>query len=267
MAHVVVGLLAQHTRGHGHDEGAGLLGIGQLADGRGGLESAHLGHVDVHEHQIPFFVPDLFEGHLAVFGLADGHLLQFRLEGILGDDDIERVVLGDEDADGADFTVGILRVVLLGDAFGPQGGQGKAEGGAFTFDTLHPDDAALEFHNLLGDAEAEAGAPEFPRLQLVSLVEALEDLLLLVVRDADARVLHADHEPFVVGLGRGRAPSRKGGEGSHFCPQGDATFQRELDGVADEVDEDLVEAAGVAHQVGGQVVGGVDGEGEVLLLR
>ena len=70
-----------------------------------------------------------------------------------------------------------------------------------------------------------------------------------------------------MGLRRGRAPSRKGGEGGDFRPQGDATVERELDGVADEVDEDLVEAAGVAHQVGGQVVCGVDGEGEVLLFR
>ena len=224
MAHVVVGLLAQDARGHGHDQGAGLVGIGQLADGRGGLESAHLRHVDVHQDQIPFFVPDLVEGDLPVFGLADGHLLQFRLEGVLGDDDIERVVLGDEDADGPNLTVGILRLVLLGDAFGTQGGQGKAEGGAFAFDAFHPDDAALKLHDLLGDAQTESGASEFARLQLVSLIEALEDLLLLVVGDANACILHADHEPLVMGLRRGRAPSRKGREGSHFCTQGDATF-------------------------------------------
>ena len=82
------------------------------------------------------------------------------------------------------------------------GGKGKAEGGAFAFDAFHPDDAVLKLDDLL---EMLRPRPVlFRRLSgLVALVEALEDLLLLVVRDADAGVLHANHKPFVMGFGGG----------------------------------------------------------------
>ena len=222
--------------------------------------------MDVHQHEVPFLVADLLKGDAAVFGLADGEVLEFTPQGVLGDDDVEGIVLRNEDAHGAEVLLCQVRTVFLDFHLGDLSGKGKGKRGPFIFDTFHPDYAPLQLDDLLGDAQAEPGATELPGLQGVPLVEAFEYLLQLVLGDADAGVLDPHHEVLGMGLGGRDTPGRELREGLHRSLHGDAAFQREFDRVADEVDQDLVQAAGIAIQVGGESLMGLDGEGEVLLL-
>jgi len=148
VAHVGIRLFPKDTRRHGDDDG-GRLHPGQFPDGGGGLEATHLGHVDVHQDQVPLFIPHFFESDAPILGLADGQVVQFTVECVFGDDDVEGVVLGDQDAQRTDFAcLSILRL-LNHFSFGNECGKGKGKRGPFTFNAFHPDDTALQFDNLL----------------------------------------------------------------------------------------------------------------------
>ncbi|OPZ06763.1 MAG: hypothetical protein BWZ08_02215 [candidate division BRC1 bacterium ADurb.BinA292] len=115
---------------------------------------------------------------------------------------------------------------------------------------MQADRAAHQFDQVAGDGEAEAGSLVAAGGAAVGLREFLEDFLLLVGSDADAGVLDDDQQAaglFGVDLG----------------PDADGAFFGELDGVADEVDQDLLGAVevGVGEQFLG--IGGADLEGEV----
>ena len=105
----------------------------------------------------------------------------------------------------------------------------------------------MHLDELLGDAEAEAGAPELARDRRVDLEELLEHVLELRLRDADAGVGHAVDE-----LVSDQADADL-----------DLALPRELDRVAGQVHEALRDPPVVA--VGDrQVVRDVDHEGEPL---
>ena len=105
---------------------------------------------------------------------------------------------------------------------------------------FHPDTAAHEADQARGDGQAQARAAVAARRRSVGLLEHLEDGRLFLRRDADPRVGDDEvqhHVLFRVGFPR------------HF--QAHLPGLRELDGVADEVDDDLAQAAIVAdHHVG-----------------
>ena len=77
----------------------------------------------------------------------------------------------------------------------------------------------------MADGEAEAGSTVYPRAAAVDLAELLEDQSQRGLGDADAGIRHSELHPLPDGahVERDRA---------HFC---------ELGGVAQEVDEDLLE--------------------------
>jgi hypothetical protein len=117
-------------------------------------------------------------------------------------------------------------------------GQGEREGRALAGRGLDPDATAVHLDDAPGDGQAETGAPLRARRRAVDLLELLEDPLLVGLGDARARVRDRDAEGPV---GRGRLQADLAGLG-------------ELDRVADEVQQDLGEAALVAvadGQVGG----------------
>src|SRR5690606_18107563 len=94
----------------------------------------------------------------------------------------------------------------------------------------HGNATAEEFAQPAGDGEAEAGAAEAAGRALIRLPEAVEDLLRMLGRDADACVDHVDD--------------------NSALPPPHTQFHRsgfgEFDGVAEQVDEDLAELAFVA---------------------
>ncbi len=105
------------------------------------------------------------------------------------------------------------------------------------------------------DREAQPRAPELPGGRRVGLGKGLEDLIELVGLDADAGVAHPHHEPQPRGLGgadveRHRDPAPLGGE---------------LDGVADQVVDDLAQPHVVALQAPGHRGAQAIVEGQALL--
>ena len=102
---------------------------------------------------------------------------------------------------------------------------------------LHADLAAHELDEAPADGQAQAGAAEAPRGGGVGLRERLEQHVELLGRDADAGVAHleAQRRPVV--------PLVHEPDGHrHLAALG------ELDGVADQVGEDLAQAPRVAAQ-------------------
>jgi len=95
------------------------------------------------------------------------------------------------------------------------------------------DGAVHHLDEVLAQREAEAGALVAAPRRRVDLREGLEDPPVVAVADADAGVLDFEHDelPEVDGLA------------AHG--DGDAAAGGELEGVADQVDEDLAQAAAV----------------------
>ena len=104
---------------------------------------------------------------------------------------------------------------------------------------------AHQGHQPGGDGQAQAGAAVLPRGRGVLLLEGPEDPLLLLGRDADARVrdreAQARRSPSVARLAGGFHAD------DHLARLG------ELDGVADQVEQHLAQPAGVADQGVGHV--------------
>src|SRR5207244_2013313 len=108
----------------------------------------------------------------------------------------------------------------------------------------------VHLDDVLGDRQAEARAALNPRGRAVGLVELLEDPGLVGRGDAGPGVTHRDGERAV----------DSGGSDRHFTGIG------ELDGVADQVEQDLRDAAFVAA-AGWQISWNVDLHRELLFGR
>src|SRR5207237_9562762 len=76
------------------------------------------------------------------------------------------------------------------------------EGGPLAGFALHHDAAAVQGHQLLHDAEADAGALETARRRRLDLHESVEDPVEVMRRDPDALVGDGDPDPFPVAAHR-----------------------------------------------------------------
>src|SRR5205814_7791259 len=103
---------------------------------------------------------------------------------------------------------------------------------------LRPRPAARSLAEADGDAQAGAGPAVPARGRAVSLLERLENALLLLVRDADAGIPYGEMQDHV-------AVSQRPGDADmdgHFPGGG------ELDGIPDQIDHDLCEPVDVPDQ-------------------
>ena len=128
-----------------------------------------------------------------------------------------------------------------------------------------PDLAAEQRRQLAADREAEAGAAVLAAGAGVGLLERLEDQPLLLGRDADAGVGDLDrdralHEP------QNRMIRRPSGD-HRLHPHRHLALRGELEGVRQQVLQNLLQALGVAGERARQRVVDVDVEREVLGLR
>ncbi len=128
-----------------------------------------------------------------------------------------------------------------GQVFGIVAGLGQAQADpefrAFARRALDADFAAHLFDQSLGNHQTQTGASGLARQRVVSLTEGLEQRPYVLARQADAGVLNADaqlHAVLVLFLKHG--------------PGDDGAFAGELDRVADQVGEDLLQAQRVADQ-------------------
>ena len=90
---------------------------------------------------------------------------------------------------------------------------------------------------MFGNGESQSRASELPGGRAVGLGEALEDRVLTVFWNADARVRDGEaHGSLGVGLC------------VQFGAEDDLSRSGELDGITDQIDENLPEAPGIPHQ-------------------
>ncbi len=170
---------------------------------------------------------------------------------LLEDAAVGRVVVDDQHREAAH--VGRVAFRLLLRAAEPGG---ELEGAALAFDALDPDASAHHTDELRADGEPEAGAAELAAGRAVGLGEGLEDQVLLVGGDADAGVRDLEVQ-------RDRAVRMR--RDAHR--DADLAALGELDGVADEVEDDLSEPARVADDGVGDVGRDVADQLEVFLVR
>src|SRR5712692_5515704 len=116
---------------------------------------------------------------------------------------------------------------------------GEPERAALSRLAVHPDLAAHQLHEAPADGETESGPAELARGRAVGLAEWLEQARSGLGRNSDAAITHGNAQLDIVG-----ALLR------HFDRNHHLAALRELDGVSDQVDEHLAEAAGIATQGG-----------------
>ena len=202
------------------------------------MDAVHARHLNVHQHQIDVSVgkrgergrPALGGGDDVAPGLKqpDRHLL------------VHGVVLYEQDRRGralrsADCSAGGGQSLRFRRAAPELGGEG--EPAALSRGTLDREAPVHEPHELGGDGQAEPGSAVPASREVVGLGERLEDHVLLVGGDADARIgdRELDLDKIVCHLAKRDA---------HV----NASVLGELDGVAAEIDEDLLEAGRVADE-------------------
>src|SRR5689334_15849645 len=122
------------------------------------------------------------------------------------------------------FTHSVLDLVLDVDRYR------ERECRAFADLGLDPEAAAVHFDDALGDGEAEPGAALLLGGRGIGLLKLLEDLGLVLLGDARSGIAHRDREASV----------RNRGADRNFAGIG------ELDGVADQIEQNLGEPALVA---------------------
>ena len=109
------------------------------------------------------------------------------------------------------------------------------EGAALADRALHPDLASHHLHESGRNRQPQAGASEFPRGGSIRLRESAKDQLLFLGRNANTRV--PDRK-----VNRRRVLS----QGLQMHLQGDLPLLGKLDGITQEVHDDLAQAGGIA---------------------
>ncbi|GAA3067988.1 hypothetical protein GCM10020254_09650 [Streptomyces goshikiensis] len=134
---------------------------------------------------------------------------------------------------------------------GPADGQVEGEGAALARCALRGDGPAEELGDLTADGEPEAGAAVLAAGGAVGLLEGAEDGFQLLLGDADSRV------PYPEGDDGSAAAQTCGDLGARrrFDAELDAAALGELDGVGEQVAQDLAQPRVVGEQVGRRVGG------------
>ncbi|MFM1944605.1 MAG: hypothetical protein RI897_3587 [Verrucomicrobiota bacterium] len=241
------------SEGGDHDDGGDVFEVGVVFDLAGGLETVDFGHAPIHEdHLVRFRGIPFVECGEGFAGGGDG--VDFGGDAAQGaEEDFAGggVVVDDEGAEVLEFrredAGGFFRAGLEVDD--------EVEAAAFTGFTFEPDAAMHEFDEAFGDGEAKAGAAVFPGGGHVGLGEGLEQAGGLFRGHADAGVGDREFE-------------LDGGIGmfEQFGCDADLAFLGELDGVIDEVGDDLAEAKGVAAEVLGDIGRDFDEELKALFV-
>ena len=226
--------VAAHGAGRQHQHRRHL--VERCTQGGGQLVAIHFRHVGIEQDAV----------ELAPF------LLDEREGGLAGVGDAWRDAEGTQHA-GQDAAVGVVVVdqqnVLAGEVDRWAQGFGRRlvdlqvdremEGAALAELALQPDFAAHQIDQAARDRQAEAGAAIFAGGRAVFLGKGIKYQLLLFRGNADAGVAHRKmHRGSIAMAGALRDAQR------------DFAIFGELDGVADQVGQDLTDAAGVAQRMG-----------------
>jgi len=210
----------------------------QSADDFGGGQAVHQWHLHIHKDKIEGLTTQNPQGVQAV-GSSGHPMVLFQHH--RGNITVDLVIVHHEDAQVLHLQP---RMVVVDrrriSQFGRAGFEIKRQmkGAAPTGLAFHPHSPAHESGQQTADRQAQPGAAVLPGIGIIRLLKALEDCLQLVRRDADAGVGDAEMEAAYCLL-RPLFHCR-------FDLNGDGPLGRELDRIAHQVKEDLVEAEIVA---------------------
>ena len=250
--------MAHDVGGQGDDGRAGAAGGPLLGpDGAHGGRAVHARHLHIHQDQVPALATPGLDRLFAVVddGQIDAQLMQQGLEHQL----VDRIVLGRQHLQGGDGRA----VVLFGDRDFDHGDrrrrdllaalerQDDGEAGALTRLALDHDRATHQGRQVAADRQAQARAAEATRGRGVGLGEFLEQRLQLVGLDADAGVGDLQPQPPL--------PVQIGDDADLAC-------LGELQGVGDQIVEDLAHAGGVTDPPAPRLRRCRQGEGQATLV-
>jgi hypothetical protein len=228
------------SRRQSDDPGIGKRWI--LADLLGQRETVHFRHVDVGQHQREraSFLADLAEQRqrLVAASRALGRHPPVGHDQ-LQDLTIGRIVIDHQHRCPSEGAGVGQRAFRFGRRSDPQPHR-EVKSAALLHGAFHPDTPLHHFHQRAGDGEAQPGTAEVPSRGGVHLLEGFEDRRQLVRRDADPRIADGDVQDnlgFVMRLA------------GHL--QHDFALFRELDGVPDQIDDDLPQSNGISLQNSG----------------
>ncbi len=241
----LVAIGAEGARRH-RDDGR-RVELGHRADQARRLQAVHLGHLHVHQHQVIGASAHHVDRDAAVVGHL--HLQAHQPQQLGGQLLVDEVVVGDQHARVAmalherllhaaacrqPFVRRRRSLRLRARRLQPGGEPEHAAAAGFA---LHADGAAHQLRQLARDRQAQSGAAEASRGRTVGLLERREQALLRLGRYAHARISHREADrPF------GAA------SGQQVATQGDAAARRELDGIVQQVHQDLRQPQRVAAQ-------------------
>ncbi len=228
----VAPVLLQHAGGQGdHRHRLAPLRLLERADAARGLQPVHAGHLQVHQHHVK--VPGLVGGDSAFSVPCHGDLVAPPVQVDLQQLYVGRHIVHHQHAH-------LRQLQGLTDV--DHGSQGLAHGqrqtdrerGAHPQGAAHADAAAHQLDQLPRDGGAKTCATELPRGGRIGLCKGVEDALQMLRGDADAGVLHLDHQRAVVVV----------------QPQQHMAALGELERVAQQVQQHLLQAQRIAPQVG-----------------
>ena len=200
------------------------------------------GHLEVHQDHVVEAVAPRLDDRGAVGDRADA--VAEALQQALGDLAVDRIVVGDQDLQ---RPVGAAGAGSRRADFRRRRGAQRhlqREGRAFAGHAGAADPAAHQVGQPRADGQAQAGAAVAARHRRVAELERLEDLRHAIGLDADAGVADVDaqHRHGAAAVGDER-------------PQPHLAHRGELDGVAEQVVDDLRQPRAVAEQPVRDVVG------------
>ncbi len=242
-------LVGKHVGGHGDDRNAAAGGKG--ADHPRRRETVHAGHLHVHQHEVVAGRAHGRDRRLA----ASRHLdpVPVSFEQRAGEHLVHLDVLDDQEAAGPDRRFrrsrGRTRPVIL-----PVWQRHREpEGGAATHLASQADLAAHQLDQFLADRKAQPRTAVAAGNGSIRLAETPEQPVLR--RRLDARTRVADRYM----KAHARPVAR-----AHPRLKRDHAVTRELDGVVEQIEQNLLETPRIAHEAFGKV--GIDLAGQSYLL-
>ena len=196
-------------------------------------EAIHVGHLVVQQNDVVgISAPDPLEAFVRRSGLPGQQPPSLRLQ--LQHPAVRTIVIDDQHSLADELAV---LVVVRGGRRSRLGHDGEMKRRPLADLALRPDTAAHQLAQALADGEPESRAPVAARGGGIGLAERLEEATEPVRRYPDARVAHGE-----VDLVAGSIQRRRRHRDHDLARLG------ELDRVAQEVDQDLPQAPGVADE-------------------
>ena len=196
------------------------------------FQTVHAGHLQIHEDQVKAGMSDFLQ-RLGTTGGNVGFVPK-RTEHAGSEFLIEAVIVDDQYPEPMNFLVGDLRDEI----FCSRGEcECQLEGCALASFTVQVKLTTEQLHQTLGYGQAQPGTAKVALVGGINLGEGFHDALLVGRADTHSRVLDVDaYSHAVIGNVEG------------FCANANRALFGELDGIADQIEQDLAQAVRITDE-------------------